>query len=81
MGVGVYYRDFKEMPTHPPYPYAEIEPRWQKVWAEARCFRAAQPGEPGSEKPKAYILDMFPYPSAAGIPPPILWRGTGACAA
>ena len=55
------------MPTHPPYPYAEIEPRWQKVWAEARCFRAAQPGEPGSEKPKAYILDMFPYPSAAGL--------------
>ncbi|MFM8653514.1 MAG: leucine--tRNA ligase, partial [Verrucomicrobiota bacterium] len=55
------------MPTRAPYPFAEIEPRWQKAWAEARCFRAAQPGEPGSEKPKAYILDMFPYPSAAGL--------------
>ena len=55
------------MPTRAPYPFAEIEPCWQKAWAEARCFRAAQPGEPGSEKPKAYILDMFPYPSAAGL--------------
>jgi len=55
------------MPTRTPYPFPEIEPRWQKAWAEARCFRAAQPGEPGSEKPKAYVLDMFPYPSAAGL--------------
>ena len=55
------------MPTRAAYPFAEIEPRWQKAWAKARCFRAAQPGEPGSEKPKAYILDMFPYPSAAGL--------------
>ncbi|MEY2851583.1 MAG: Leucine-tRNA ligase [Verrucomicrobiota bacterium] len=67
MGVGVYYRAFEMMPTRAAYPFAEIEPRWQKAWAEARCFRAAQPGEPGSEKPKAYILDMFPYPSAAGL--------------
>ncbi len=67
MGIGVYYRAFGPMPTRTPYPFAEIEPRWQKAWAEARCFRAAQPGEPGSEKPKAYILDMFPYPSAAGL--------------
>ena len=55
------------MPTRAPYPFAEIEPRWQRVWAETHCFRAAQPGEPGSEKPKSYILDMFPYPSAAGL--------------
>ena len=55
------------MPIRAPYPFAEIEPRWQARWAKERCFRAAQPGEPGSEKPKAYVLDMFPYPSAAGL--------------
>ena len=55
------------MPTRAPYPFSEIEPRWQKRWAETACFRAAQPGEPGSEKPKRYILDMFPYPSGSGL--------------
>ncbi|NDC80462.1 MAG: leucine--tRNA ligase [Verrucomicrobia bacterium] len=55
------------MPTRAPYPFAEIEPHWQKRWAETACFRAAQPGESGSEKPKRYILDMFPYPSGSGL--------------
>lgn len=55
------------MPTRAPYPFSEIEPHWQKVWLESGCFRAAQPGEPGSEKPKRYILDMFPYPSGSGL--------------
>ena len=55
------------MPNRAPYPFSEIEPRWQKSWAESGCFQAAQPGEPGSEKPKRYILDMFPYPSGSGL--------------
>ncbi|HRY30533.1 MAG TPA: leucine--tRNA ligase, partial [Elusimicrobiota bacterium] len=46
------------------YDHSQIEPKWQKRWAEAGLFRA-QDGESG--KPKIYILDMFPYPSAAGL--------------
>lgn len=49
------------------YPYDQIEPKWQAYWKEKKTFRAADPGEPGSEKPKFYVLDMFPYPSAAGL--------------
>ncbi|MGF1679390.1 MAG: leucine--tRNA ligase [Candidatus Methylacidiphilales bacterium] len=49
------------------FPFPEIEPKWQTIWEEAHTFRAADPGEPGSEKPKYYILDMFPYPSGAGL--------------
>lgn len=46
-----------------PYSPKTIEPKWQKRWEEAGVFRAeADPG-----KPKLYILDMFPYPSGAGL--------------
>lgn len=40
-----------------------IEPKWQKVWEENKTFRT----EEGSGKPKFYALDMFPYPSGAGL--------------
>jgi len=48
---------------------AEIEARWQKAWAESDVYRAPNPGEPGFDpaKAKSYILDMFPYPSGAGL--------------
>jgi leucyl-tRNA synthetase len=49
------------------FPFAAFEPKWQKYWLENSTFRAANPGEPGSEKPKFYALDMFPYPSGAGL--------------
>ncbi|EFK97581.1 leucyl-tRNA synthetase [sediment metagenome] len=49
------------------YPFDELEPRWQAYWEAHKSFRAADPGEPGSEKPKYYVLDMFPYPSASGL--------------
>lgn len=45
----------------------EIEEKWQKRWETTNAFKAANPGEPGSEKPKFYCLDMFPYPSGAGL--------------
>ncbi|MEW6776288.1 MAG: leucine--tRNA ligase [Bdellovibrionota bacterium] len=49
------------------YDPKQIEPKWQSHWVEKKTFRAANPGEPGSEKPKYYVLDMFPYPSGAGL--------------
>ncbi|MCB9190900.1 MAG: leucine--tRNA ligase [Flavobacteriales bacterium] len=41
----------------------KIEPKWQVYWAKNKTFRA----ENNSEKPKYYVLDMFPYPSGAGL--------------
>ena len=41
------------------YNAANVEPRWQKVWAEGDVYRA----DDNSEKPKFYALEMFPYPS------------------
>lgn len=41
----------------------EMEARWQKYWAENRVFRA----ERRPDRPKYYILDMFPYPSGSGL--------------
>jgi leucyl-tRNA synthetase len=49
------------------YDAAAIESVWQKRWEEGGAFRAANPPEPGSEKPKYYVLDFFPYPSGAGL--------------
>ncbi len=55
------------MQTRRAYPFHLIEPKWQEFWDRHKTFRAANPGEPGSEKPKFYALDMFPYPSGAGL--------------
>jgi leucyl-tRNA synthetase len=41
----------------------EIESKWQQYWAENKTFAASN----NSEKPKYYVLDMFPYPSGAGL--------------
>jgi leucyl-tRNA synthetase len=51
------------------YDPAAIEPKWQQFWAERKVFRAKNPGDPGFDpnQPKFYALDMFPYPSAAGL--------------
>jgi leucyl-tRNA synthetase len=52
-----------------PYPFDRLEPKWQAIWDEARSFHAPNPGEEGFDpnKPKFYVLDMFPYPSGAGL--------------
>lgn len=45
------------------YFHNEIEAKWQKYWAENQTFAAQN----DSEQPKYYVLDMFPYPSGAGL--------------
>ena len=47
------------------YNHQEIEKKWQKFWEENQTFKSQQPSE--SSKPKYYVLDMFPYPSGAGL--------------
>lgn len=45
------------------YTFREIEDKWQEFWAKNKTFKAVE--TPG--KPKYYVLDMFPYPSGAGL--------------
>jgi leucyl-tRNA synthetase len=51
------------------YDPAAVEARWQAYWETDRTFVTPNPGQPGfaAAKPKLYILDMYPYPSAAGL--------------
>lgn len=64
------------------YPFHLIEPKWQQHWQREETFRAWNPGQPATpghpfiqrhkgvppeQLPKFYILDMFPYPSGAGL--------------
>ena len=64
------------------YPFHLIEPKWQQHWEREQTFRAWNPNEsvpathpfaqrhgqtPPQDVPKCYILDMFPYPSGAGL--------------
>ncbi|BBN06620.1 leucyl-tRNA synthetase [Marchantia polymorpha subsp. ruderalis] len=47
------------------YPFPEIESKWQRIWDEEQTFRT--PDAVDTSKPKYYVLDMFPYPSGAGL--------------
>jgi leucyl-tRNA synthetase len=49
------------MPSYHPH---RIEPKWQAYWERHKTFRA---GDLVPEQPKLYVLDMFPYPSGAGL--------------
>ena len=55
--------------TRKPFPFDEFEPKWQARWDSEKTFRTPNPGEKGfdASKPKYYVLDMFPYPSGAGL--------------
>ena len=52
-----------------PYPFDRFEPKWQRFWDERRTFHTPNPGKKNFDgsKPKFYVLDMFPYPSGAGL--------------
>lgn len=45
------------------YNFNEIEPKWQNYWREQHTYRCSN----DSDKPHFYVLDMFPYPSGAGL--------------
>src|SRR6188768_1670817 len=47
----------------PMYHPKVVEPKWQKVWEETKTFKTVD----DASKPKFYVLDMFPYPSGAGL--------------
>ena len=51
------------------YAPKEIEAKWQAYWEEHRTFRTPNPGDPDFDpaRPKYFVLDMFPYPSGAGL--------------
>lgn len=41
----------------------ELEPKWQKIWEDTKLFEVTE----DPSKPKSYVIDMFPYPSGAGL--------------
>ena len=45
------------------YQFRAIEKKWQTIWQEKKAYKVSN----DSTKPKAYVLDMFPYPSGAGL--------------
>ena len=45
------------------YRFRDIETKWQEVWKEQGVYRVQN----DTSKPKCYVLDMFPYPSGAGL--------------
>ncbi|MGB6151374.1 MAG: class I tRNA ligase family protein [Pricia sp.] len=49
------------------YDFSTIEKKWQQFWSKNSTFKAEDPRSGGAEKPKFYVLDMFPYPSGAGL--------------
>jgi len=73
-GAAAYPRSSSMVDQQTPHRYdarlaCEIELRWQGEWQRSGAMRVPNPGETGfdASKPKFYVLDMFPYPSGAGL--------------
>ena len=45
------------------YNFRDIEKKWQQNWKETNAYKVSN----DSDRPKYYVLDMFPYPSGAGL--------------
>ena len=56
-------KETKETKEQQGYNPQAIEPKWQAYWDEKKTFKVLE----NSDKPKFYALDMFPYPSGAGL--------------
>ncbi|MGG1552647.1 leucine--tRNA ligase [Paenibacillus ferrarius] len=56
-------QELKETREQQGYNPQAIEPKWQKIWDDKKTFKVLE----NSDKPKFYALDMFPYPSGAGL--------------
>ena len=52
-----------------PFPFDQFEPKWQETWSQQNTFHTPNPGDADfdASKPKYFVLDMFPYPSGAGL--------------
>ena len=60
-------QDSESRPRRHSYDAAVIEPKWQQIWREHEAFRTPDDPELLRSRPKYYVLDMFPYPSGAGL--------------
>lgn len=49
------------------YNFSEIEQHWKKYWTDNQVYKVENPAPGETAKPKFYVLDMFPYPSGAGL--------------
>ena len=57
---------FLYYPAMSKYPFSKIEKKWQKYWEQEKVFQVTEDTSVPKEK-RRYVLDMFPYPSAAGL--------------
>ena len=48
------------------YDFKNIEPKWQKYWESHKTFKVSEDAQFPKDK-RRYVLDMFPYPSGAGL--------------
>jgi leucyl-tRNA synthetase len=49
------------------YNFRDIEAKWRENWKKDHVYKVNNPSPGGAVKPKYYVLDMFPYPSGAGL--------------